>query len=225
MRSVIPWSFSSWDAYNTCPKQFYETKIAKNWPVEMTEYMIWGNTVHKAIEDYIKEGKDIPLVMQRFKPIVDKIIDKPGDTYAELELACTQDLKPTGFWDANAWCRGKGDVLKVNQYVAFNGDWKTGKVKPNSKQLDLMAVMTFAAFPEVQIALTAFIWFQEPSKPTLGRYVRADVPRLIKQFEEGVRNMEWSQQNNVWPAKPSGLCHGWCPVKTCLHWRPKRERR
>ncbi len=222
MHSHIPWSFSSWSAYQTCPRQFYELKVAKNFPFIETEAIKWGNVVHKAMEDYITDGAELPQAVKRFKPLVDRIVDKPGDTYAELALACTIDLKPTGFWDADAWCRGKGDILKVSGRYAFNGDWKTGKVKPNSLQLDLMAVLTFAKFPAVEECGTAFLWLQQPSKPTIAKHIREDIPILLEQFEQGLADMEWSFKNNAWPEKPSGLCRGWCPVKTCKHWKPMR---
>lgn len=222
MRSVLPWSFSSYSAYQTCPKQFYEVKIAKNWVESETEQIIWGNVVHKAFEDNIKEDTPLPPTVQRFGGLLQKYRALPGQTYAEMELAITADLQPTGFWDANAWCRGKGDLIKVNGTKAANIDWKTGKVKPNSLQLDLMALQVFVKFPEVEVSNNIFVWLQQPTKPTVAVRRREEIPLILEQFEEGVQNMEWSESHNAWPAKPSGLCNGWCPVKTCVHWKPKR---
>lgn len=225
MRSVLPWSWSSYDAYQTCPRKFYETRIAKNFVEAETDAIIWGNQVHKAIELYVKEQRAVPDTMQRFIPLVDKIKNAPGHTYAEMELACTVDLKPTGFWDADAWCRGKGDILKVNGRKAFNGDWKTGKWKEGSLQLDLMAVMTFAMFEEVETCSTAFIYFQQPSRPVVKTFTWDQVPSIMAQFEQGVADMVYSEQNNVWPEKPSGLCKAWCPVRSCKYFQKGSPRR
>lgn len=227
MRSVLPWSWSSYDSYQTCPFKHYHTKVAKTYVEPETQPLIWGNEVHSALEHYIKDGLQVPSTMQRFIPLVDKIIDKPGDTYAELELACTVDLQPTGFWDDDAWCRGKGDIIKVNGDRAFNGDWKTGKWKAASLQLDLMAVMTFAAFKVVETLTTAFIYFQEPSRPVAKRFTRPQIPMIMGQFQKGVADMVYSEQNNVWPKKPSGLCKAYCPVRECEYWQkgnPYRRR-
>ena len=217
MRSVIPWSWSSYDAYQTCPRKFFETKIAKNFVEPEGEPLIWGKQVHTAIEDYLKKGKPVPGVMQRFVPIVDKIANAPGDNYVEVELACTVDLHPTGFWDNDAWCRGKGDLIKINGSKALATDWKTGKWSDKSLQLDLMSAMVFATYPEVQQLTSLYVFFQEPSRPVSKRFERAEMGSLIAQFKQGVEDMEYSQQTGTWPEKPSGLCKKYCPVTSCRY--------
>lgn len=147
---IIPWSFSTWSAYQTCPRQFYELRYAKNFTEPKSEKIIWGEEVHKALEDKAKEGTPVPKSMQHMEPIVQRILDAPGENHAELELACDANLRPTGFWDEATWVRGKGDLIKVNGTKAAAFDWKTGKIKANSLQLDLMAVLTFARFPQVE---------------------------------------------------------------------------
>jgi hypothetical protein len=39
----------------------------------------------------------------------------------------------------------------------------------------------------------------------------------IKQYQQAF-------VQDVWQARQSGLCHGWCPVTTCEYWKPKRMR-
>lgn len=222
MKSVIPWSFSSVNDYNTCPRRFYETRYAKNITEEKSDKIIWGETVHKALEDRTKKNTPLPDSMRHIAPVAEKIIQAPGENYAEVELACDAQLKPTGFWDEATWVRGKGDLVKLNGHNGIAFDWKTGKRKENSLQLDLMAILVFAKFPQIENLATCFVWFQQPSKPTIARYVRNDVPKLFNQFDESVANMLWSEQNNVWPEKQSGLCrpnprtgYAGCPVHTC----------
>ena len=160
-RSVIPWSYSSYGDYQTCPYRFYKVKIVKEYSEPPSEHIIWGNTVHKSIEEYIRDGKPMADTTARFKGVVDRYNALPGETYVEVELACDVNMKPTGFWDADAWCRGKGDIVKVNGNKGFAGDWKTGKVKPNSLQLDLMGVMVMATFPDVDKVTGVFVWLQD----------------------------------------------------------------
>ena len=31
-------------------------------------------------------------------------------------------------------------------------------------------------------------------------------------------------KTDTWQPRPSGLCNGWCPVKTCEFWQPKRNK-
>jgi len=161
--------------------------------------------------------------MKHFSPVADKIIHARGDTYVEIQLAATINLEPCAFDAPDAYMRGIGDLVKVNGKNALANDWKTGKRKPASLQLDMMGVLVFANFPEVEKVITLFTWFQEPSRPTSKILMRDEIPEIMQQFTEGVANMMWSEQHNAWPEKPSGLCRGWCPVKTCRHWQPKRK--
>ncbi|HWG89123.1 MAG TPA: PD-(D/E)XK nuclease family protein [Candidatus Acidoferrales bacterium] len=222
--SLIPWSFSSWSAYQTCPRQFYEMRVAKNFREPKSKQIIWGEEVHTALEDNIKESKPIPESMAHFSPVVERILEAPGDNYAELELACDVNLHPVGFWDDDAWVRGKGDLVKINGAKGIAFDWKTGKKKPNSLQLDLMSVLSFAKFPDLEELSTCFVWFQDPTRPTIKKYHRDRAPALLDQFMQGVDDMIWSQEHDVWPEKPSGLCRpnprtgfAGCPVTTCPH--------
>lgn len=223
-RSVIPWSHSSLNAYLTCPFQFYNIRILKKYVEDESEHLIWGNAVHKALELRAKNGTEVPENMRRFQPIADQIISSPGDTYAELELAVTVDLKPTGFWDEDCWGRGKGDIIKVNYNKAFVGDYKTGKKKPNMQQLDIMVGLVFAKFPEVEQATGAFLWTQDPTAPTVQKYTRDQLSSLFDGLKKDIDDMKYSEQNNIWPCKPSGLCRpnprtGFkgCPVLECKH--------
>lgn len=222
--SLIPWSFSSWNAYQTCPRQFYELRVAKNFKEPKSQPILWGEEVHTALEHHVKKGSPLPDKMAHFNPIVESILQRPGENHAEMELACDINLRPVGFWDADAWVRGKGDLVKINGNKGIVFDWKTGKKKVNSLQLDLMSVLAFAKFPELIDLSTCFVWFQDPSRPTIKRYHRDHAPRLLDQFQQGVDDMIWSENEDIWPAKPSGLCRpnprtgfAGCPVTTCPH--------
>lgn len=224
MARIIPWSFSSWSAYQTCPRQFYELRVAKTVIEPPSTQIIWGNEVHKALEDKVKQGKEVPKNMRHMEPIVDRILAGPGDNFAEMELACDEQLKPTSFWDKATWVRGKGDLVKINGIKGAVFDYKTGKKKPSILQLDLMAVLAFAKFPTLEEIFTCFIWFQDPARPTVAKYHRDRAPALLQQFIPGVEDMQWSEAEDVWPAKPSGLCRpnpktgfAGCPVITCPH--------
>lgn len=225
MSSILPWSFSSWSNYQTCPKKHYETRIAKNFVEAESDAMLWGNEVHAALEKKIKHGTPLPERMARIDKISSSIISSKSDeTYAELKLAVTEELVATEFFADDAWARGIIDLLKITGDRALVLDWKTGKRKPNSKQLDLMTVLVYAKYPAIEKISTVFMWFQEPTKPTIKHYTRDQMEELIHQFDDGVADMLYSEANNAWPARPSGLCYGWCPVTTCPHWRPKRNR-
>ena len=225
MKSVLPWSWSSYESYKTCPRKYYEEKILQKYPFKDTVHTIWGKKVHKALENQCNLGERLPPEMAQFQPAADKIINAPADNYAELKMGIDKNMNAVGFFGRGVWSRGIADLVKVNSDKAIVVDYKTGKRKPSSLQLDLMAVMVFALFPEVHKITSLFMWFKEPSKPTSKQFTRDKAAITLQQFLQGVADMEYSEQHNIWPEQPSGLCKGWCPVTDCRYWQPPRDRR
>ena len=149
--SDFTWSYSALKQYQNCPKQYYEIKVAQNYTIIPSEKMIYGTEVHKALEDYVRDGVALVKNYERFKSVVDELIAIPGTKYPEYEMALTKDRKVCAIDDPGRWVRGIVDLLIVDGENAFIVDYKTGSNKyPDPKQLRLMALMTFAHFPEVQ---------------------------------------------------------------------------
>jgi PD-(D/E)XK nuclease superfamily len=221
MKKMPPWSPSSLSKNETCPRQYYHLKVAKDVKESETEVQRWGIDVHEALEKSVKNGEPLG---DRFKDYewVKQIIEKvPGTKAAELELAIKRDRTPCKFHDEDCWTRCVLDLVIVNDRVGFIGDYKTGKKKNGSRQLLQNALVLFASVPQLETIFTAYIWLQT-KEITKAVYKRDNVDRLWEMFYSPVQDLEFSYENNVWPAKPSGLCRGWCPVKQCEHWRPKR---
>ena len=53
------WSFSSLKQFTNCPRQYYEVKVQRNFEIRETEQIKYGKEVHKALEDYVRDG--VPL--------------------------------------------------------------------------------------------------------------------------------------------------------------------
>ena len=144
------WSYSALKQYENCPRQYNEIRVLKNYVVKENEAMRYGTEVHKALEDYVAEGKPLAKNYQRFKSMVDPLVDIPGIKYPEHEMALTYDKLPCDFGSEHRWVRGIADLLIVDGDYAFIVDYKTGSNKyPDPKQLRLMALMVFTHFPEV----------------------------------------------------------------------------
>jgi len=145
------WSYSSLKQYQNCPRQYHEIRVLKNYIVKENDAMIYGKEVHKALEDYVRDGVELAKNYQRFKSSVDALINIPGEKYPEYEMALTHNKEPCEFDSENRWVRGIVDLLIIDGDYAFIVDYKTGSNKyPDPKQLKLMALMTFTYFPEVQ---------------------------------------------------------------------------
>jgi len=217
------WSYSSLKEYENCPKKYYEMRVAKNYVFKDTEATIYGKEVHKALEDYVRDGIELAKNYQRFKPFVDSLINIPGDKYPEYEMALTYSKEPCEFNSEHRWVRGIVDLLIVDKDYAFIIDYKTGSNKyPDPKQLRLMALMTFTHFPEVQKIKAGLLFVLKDSFVT-EEYHRKDMDKSWSMFEQPLKRLETSYDYNKWQPNPTGLC-GWCPVETCEHYKPSKRR-
>lgn len=207
------WSYSALTAFETCPWRYYLTRVEKSVVEPETEALRWGNEVHKVFEDYVKHNGEIdpPEWFDKWRPIADKIMSKPGEVHAEYEAAITEDLRPCGWWDDNVWCRGKFDVAVVDGDKATILDYKTGKRKLNDDQLKLFALLAFIHFPEVEVVKSGFIWLKD-SKIDTHTYHRDQAQTMWPEFIHRVERMKHALDSMTLLKKQSGLCRNWCPV-------------
>ena len=108
------------------------------------------------------------------------------------------------------------DLGVVDDKKAALFDWKTGKRKPGSDQLQLMALLAFIHYPWIEKVVTGFIWLKE-GKIDREKFTREQVPELWQDFLPRITRMERAYNESKWPARPSGLCKNWCYVKSCEH--------
>jgi CRISPR/Cas system-associated exonuclease Cas4 (RecB family) len=212
------WSYSALSEFTKCPKKYYEIRVAQNFVVIPSDKMIYGTEVHKALEDYVKDGKELALNYLRFKGAVDELIAIPGDKYPEYEMALFKDKTPCAFDDPTRWVRGIVDLLIVDGDYAFIVDYKTGSNRyPDPKQLRLMSLMTFAHFPQVN-KIKAGLLFVMHNTFITEEYKREDIEKSWGKFEGPLSRLDKAFETNVWPCNPTPLC-GYCPVKTCDYHR------
>lgn len=215
---MIQWSYSSLKEFVNCPRQYYEIKVAKSVVKKVTEQMLYGTEVHKAVEDYVREGKPLAKNYMVFKPVLDELLQIPGKRYPEYQMALKPDKTVCEFGDNNRWVRGIVDLLIVDGEDAYIVDYKTGSNKyPDPKQLKLMALMTYAHFPEVQNIKAGLLFITRNSFVT-EEYKRGESDKLWDEFSGDLKRLDISYETSYWPEKPSGLC-GWCPVSNCKFYK------
>jgi hypothetical protein len=173
----------------------------------------------------VADGMPLAERFKAYEPMAAAFVAAPGDKHCELKLAVNHNLEPCDYYDDNVWNRGDGDLIIINGEKALSVDYKTGKKKPFSRQLELDACRVMVNFPQVKVVNTAFAWLQT-KEWTRATYGRPQLNVLWEGFFEGVQQMIWSYENNIWPAKPSGLCrkskrpgstYMGCPVASCPH--------
>lgn len=217
---MTAYSYSSLKQFSNCPRNYYETKVLKKWQQAKTEQIIYGEAVHKALEDHIKS--DIPLgPHERFAGVAATIKALPGRKITEYKMAVDSDLNPCDFFSKDVFMRGVADVTVVNTPKALVIDYKSGKANyPDPDQLELMSLMLFRHLPEVEQIKGALLFILYDKVITANydrKNSRAGWIKWIAKTEE----VEKAAERGIFRELPSGLC-GWCPVKDCPHHKERR---
>lgn len=211
---MIKWSFSGLKDFINCPRQYHEIKVLQRFAKKATQQMLYGTEVHKALEDYTRDGKELPAFYAKYQPMLDSLLAIPGTRYPEHKMALTEDKEPCEFGAENYWVRGIVDLLIVDGDHAFIVDYKTGSNKyPDPKQLKLMALMTFAHFPEVT-RIKAGLLFVAHNSFTTEEYTRDHINSMWNIFAADLMRLKVAMETGAWSPNPTPLC-GWCPVATC----------
>ena len=214
------WSFSSLKQFINCPRQYDEVKLKKNYEVKVSQQMQYGTDVHKALEEYVRDGVQLPTFYLKFKNVVDVLLEIPGKRYVEYKMAMREDKTPCGFSSDDYWVRGIVDLMIIDGDTAFIVDYKTGSNKyPDVKQLRLMALMTFAHFPEVNLIKSGLLFVAHNSFVSED-YTRNRIDSYWNSFLPDLARLKMASDTNVWVPNPTPLC-GWCPVKTCEFYKER----
>ena len=210
-------SYSSLKLYENCPLRYYRQRVKKDVVDKGGPASIAGDRIHKQLEDRIAHGTELPEETAHNEPLIRKLEKyKNWTLVAEQELALNKKLKPTGWWDEDAWFRGKIDVLLLNedQTKAVVLDWKTGKRRPDMFQMEIFAAMVFAHYNSVQNVETTLVWLKDRAVDKLS-VSRKERGFIWQEILKKVKRIEKSLEHDTWPAKPSGLCP-YCPARpTC----------
>jgi len=216
------WSYSSIKTFDQCPKKYYHLKVAKDVKDFGNEATIYGNQVHKAAEDYIKGGVEIPEKFKYILAPLQALESIAGEKHCELRLGVAydgQNYEPTKFMAKDVWYRGIADLLIVNKDKAYLVDYKTGKNAKyaDTAQLDMLAAAIFVHFPEIHSIKSALAYLVS------GDFIKKEHKReLMKSyfatFDDSLKKLEVAEQSDVWNAISGPLC-GFCPVKSCEHHR------
>jgi len=219
------WSFSALNQFNTCARQYFEMSVAKNYPYVQGPEAKWGDRVHKLIEDHVGNKIDLAksdaltkVMTDRVLGILDELTDQGCDLVAEGKSSLNRKLKPCGYFDKDTWLRGILDLLAFHPdgTTATIIDWKSGKVKPDVKQLQLFAILVFYHYPAIQTVHTRFEWLAY-NDSTSKTYHRKDLAKLWEAFTPDLKRLREAFLTDSWPEKKSGLCQKYCDVTACEH--------
>lgn len=212
---VTPWSFSSLNDFETCPRRFYLVRIAKVVREGQSAAMVEGNAVHKAMELFVRDGIPLPETYAKYHKLATMVRNSQGVKFTEYSFGLTRALTPTQFFAKDVWVRGKLDVVILRETEGFVFDYKNGKRKAEYDQLKLFTGAAFRSFPQLQKVRTGYIWLQA-DKLDAETYTRDDDATIWQEFAIRVHRMEEAARTGDFPARPSGLCRKHCPVGKSL---------
>jgi hypothetical protein len=214
----LTWSYSSLGLFQQCPRKYYHLRVVKDIKEPETTAILYGKEVHLALEEYIRDGKPVPVQFKEFTEIADMLKAMPGDKLCEYKMGLTKDIQACGFFDENVWFRGVADLLIINGDTARVIDYKTGKSSEfaDKKQLELMALAVFKHFPKVRTVKAGLI-FLVANDFVKADFEKKDAPITWLKWIQETDRLEEAHEVNVWNPKPNFTCRKYCLVKDCEH--------
>lgn len=218
--TAVTWSYSSLKTFEQCPKKYYHLRVLKDVKDEGSEATLYGQELHKAAEEYVKNGVDLPLKFSFIQDVLESILRIPGKVHCELRLGVKQTpggFAPCEFFAKDVWWRGVGDVVVVQDEVAYSLDYKTSKNAKyaDTKQLDILAAALFVHFPNLKKIKSALAFVVSNEFVHKEHFVEQR-DEYFAAFEPDLDRLAAAQETGVWNANTGPLCR-FCPVTHCEH--------
>lgn len=212
-------SYTFLNTWHICPHQAARRYISKDLPREtMTEEMAWGNAVHEAMEQRIRDKTPLPQTMVDYEIWaigLDKCRVEP-----EQKLGVTAAGRPCDFFAGDVYLRGKLDapVLLSTDSAALI-DWKTGKPREDPFELAIGALLLQAHRPEITRLVGSYVWLKTGTKGPA--HDVSDTARTWAVVRDTMAEVKFAVDNMRFVKTPGPLC-GWCAVKDCEHNRNRK---
>lgn len=216
------WSFSQWEAYNSCPQKWKFQSVMKLPRSPAGPAAARGLEMHDRVEHYIKGeiddisppgglmfgGKKPAVIAEKFVSVLDAFREhETGDKYAEFRMGFDEEWYLCGGMSKNASCVGVLDAARMDKDMTLHiGEWKSGKPKDTHKnQRELYALFGLRRWrPEVVHVTTHYL---EGTAPSERLSVKATAePKLIKIWDERAAKM---QRDKICAPRPQYGCT-WC---------------
>lgn len=223
MTKQLAMSHTALDTFQTCPRQYqakYVTKEVKFMETDATRY---GNRMHTAFENRLKEGLPLSDEFKDLEPMALKILDMKGTLMVERPLAVREDMSPTTFFASDVALRGKGDALvfRDDTGMLYVFDWKTGKPKVEKQQLEIMGIIAFYNIPNVKRIKVAFVYTKTGTIDT-AEYTAAQIPEMLAGINYEISRVKKAHETGIFLPTPNGLCKAWCQVESCPFYKKGR---
>jgi hypothetical protein len=218
----LAWSYSSIKTFDSCPKKYHHLRILKDFKDEDSTATIYGKELHKAAEDFIKEGTPIPQRFAFLQPVMDSLSKIEGEKHCEIKLGIAKrngKFAPCDFFAKDVWWRGIADLLIINEekQTAYLVDYKTSKNAKyaDTKQLDLLAGAVFTHYPKIMEIKSALL-FVVSNEMVKKKHEFMMQTSYLNSMQPELTRLEAAIKTNVWNPVSGPLCK-FCPVTSCAH--------
>lgn len=218
----IAWSYSSIKTFDQCPKKYHHLRILKDFKDEDSVATIYGKELHKAAEDFIKEGTPIPPRFSFINDTLEALKKIKGEKYCEIKLGIAKrdgKFVPCDFFAKDVWWRGIADLLIINEekQTAYLVDYKTSKNAKyaDTKQLDLLAGAVFTHYPKI-VEIKSALLFVVSNEIVKKNHEFMMQSSYLNSMEPELARLDAAIKTNVWNPNAGPLCK-FCPVTSCAH--------
>jgi hypothetical protein len=214
------WSYSSIKTFDQCPRKYFHLKVLKDVKDYGNQATIYGQEVHKACEDYVKDDVEIPEKFAYVRGVVEAIKRMDGDKHTELKLGVKKvegGYEPCKFLGKDVWWRGIADVVVIRGDIGYSLDYKTSKNAryADTKQLDLVAAGLFVHFPQLKKVKSGLLFVVSNEFIHKEHFVEQR-DNYFDTFKDQLDRLDSAEVSGVWNAKTGPLCK-FCPVTRCEH--------
>jgi len=219
------WSYSSLNTFKQCPKKYYHLRVKKDVKDKGNIATIYGNKLHRAAENFIKLGEDLPKEFSFMQKTMDTIARIKGEVHCEIRMGVAKedgDYKPAKFFGSDTWYRGIADLLIVNDDKGYLIDYKSSKNAKyaDTKQLDLLAASVFTHFPQIKVIKSALAFVV--ANDIVTKEHKSELRKsYFSTFDPELNRLQVALEEDVWNAVSGPLC-AYCPVTKCPHWRERK---
>lgn len=220
-RTPGPWSYSSLKLFEQCPRRYQAEKVTKEVPFVQGEAALYGEQLHKAAEEYIRDGKEIDPRFDYIQPYLDKLNAIEGTKFCEIKLGVKRvdgRLVACEFFDPEVWFRGIADLVILNDDKGFIIDYKSGKNAKyaDTRQLALMAAALFLKYPQLE-RIKASLLFVVSKEFIKENFSKEYGLSIFSELNGLLTARDTAYETGVFNPRPNGLCRRWCPVTSCPH--------
>jgi len=197
----MAYSYSAIKQYEQCPAQYKFSRIDRL-PQPSGDAAARGTMIHTEIEAVFKGG--LPLVsdhIQHLLPMLEKW--KGMNAQSEMQFSIDAKWAAVEYKDPSAWFRGVIDLYIEQDNKATVRDFKTGKDRDYTDQVETYAGVVLSTKPHIDEVSLAIDFIDLKKTREYKTIERKDLPALQEKLTDRINKLK---TESIFSANPSGLC-------------------